>query len=335
MQTYIKKFSLIAFTLCVIVAAGCTTKPDDSITVQAFKLNTFVQITGYGSDVTKEMLDDALLLCDKYEKIFSRTLNDSELSKLNRHEITTVSNDLGKLIELGIQYSKASDGNFDISIMPISSLWDFTLEPPKLPDYNDINSNISKVDYRKIEITKNPDETYEVFLPEGMGLDLGAIAKGYIADRIKEDLLSKGIWHALINLGGNVLCVGGKTDKTNFNIGIKKPFSDENIPLKTLDISDLSVVSSGTYERCFYIDNKLYHHILNPKTGYPYDSTLTQVTIISKDSVIGDCLSTTCFTLGLEKGLELINKTEDVEAIFVCADGTITLSDGCSKYILK
>mgnify|MGYP000815389423 FL=1 len=189
------------------------------------------------------------------------------------------------------------------------------------------------VDYTRLKLTENNDGTYTVDKPDKTVIDLGAIAKGYIADKIRNFLLEKSINRGIINLGGNVLCVGEKSLDNPFLIGIKKPFSEDSVPLVTLRLNNKSAVSSGNYERYFYQDGKLYHHILNPSTGYPYDNGLSDVTIISDASVTGDCLSTTCFALGADKGLELIESLSGIEAMFVMSDGTIKYSSGFSSYL--
>jgi len=329
---------LICFVLILVLSAaciplsGCSTALADPISVSGFKLNTYVEIKGYDTSSDKDILTRALALCDKYEQIFSRTLEDSELSQLNRHEITVVSAELGELIEYGIEYANLSEGSFDISIGAVSSLWDFTTADPSLPDSTDIENALRCIDYTQIDISKNNDGTYTVIIPEGMILDLGAVAKGYIADRIKDYLGAQGVKSALINLGGNVLCVGSRSNGP-FSVRVRKPFAEASDYICTAKITDQSVVTSGTYERCFTIDGQLYHHILSPKTGYPYDNGLAQVTIISDDSVTGDCLSTACFTLGLEKGLALIEATDNAEAIFVTSDGTMHMSSNAAQYI--
>ena len=150
-------------------------------------------------------------------------------------------------------------------------------------------------------------------------------------DKIKEFLLSKGVKSAIINLGGNVLCIGSKPDKTPFRIGIQKPFADRSETIATVDITDQSVVSSGIYERFFEKDGQLYHHILNPKTGYPYDNSLISVTIICDSSTDGDGLSTSCFALGLEKGMELINSLPDVHSVFITSDDKLHYSENFQK----
>ena len=319
--------------------AGCSSPfeniaPVDPISVSGFKLNTYVEIKGYDRNCTTELLQNALAICDKYEQMFSRTLETSTLSQLNRHEITTVPSELGELIQYCITYGALSDGGFDISIGSLSSLWDFTSASPKVPPADYIDIAVKKINYRDIFLEKNSDGTYNVTIPENMILDVGAIAKGYIADKIKEYLLENNVKSALINLGGNVLCVGSKPDNSPYNVRVRKPFGESSEYLCRLAASDISIVTSGIYERCFTYDGRFYHHILNPRTGYPYDNDLTQVTIISKDSVTGDCLSTVCFTLGLKKGLSLIEATDGVEAIFVTSDNEMHYSSGAKKYII-
>ena len=294
-------------------------KQAEPISATAFKLNTIVTVTIYDSK-NQKLADEAVALCDKYEKLFSRTMESSELYQLNHGTLPkegnafVLSEETAKLIQKGLEYGKVSDGAFDIAIEPVSSLWDFTSGKKDIPSQEDISNLLT-------------------FAKEGMGLDLGAIAKGYIADRIKDYLLEQGVKSATINLGGNVLCVGEKPEGTPFKIGIQKPFSDRSETIAVMNISDKSVVSSGIYERYFEKDGKIYHHILNPATGYPYDNHLVSVTIISDKSVDGDGLSTSCFALGLDKGMELINSLPDVQAVFITDDYELHYSDGFEEEI--
>ena len=326
-------------TAALSAAAGCSSPAGHSfalpepLSVSGFKLNTYVEIKGYDTTSNRKLLTEALNLCDRYEMIFSRTLTDSELSRLNRHEITTVSAPLGELISYGIEYGQLSGGSFDISIGSVSSLWDFTSGNPSVPDTSDIAGALEYVGYDRITLAKNEDGTYNVSIPDKMMLDLGAIAKGYIADRIKDYLTDNGVKSALINLGGNVLCIGNRPDNSAFNVRVRRPFAESSAYICSVNASDMSVVSSGTYERCFTYGRNFYHHILNPADGYPYNNGLTQVTIFSKTSVTGDCMSTACFTLGLDKGLSLVENTDGVEAVFVTEDGSLHYSSGAKQYL--
>lgn len=311
-----------------IVCYGKMQKPEEPITATAFKLNTVVKVTIYDSQDEK-ILQDALALCDKYEKIFSRTRTDSEIYLLNEGKLPQedgyyiLSEECAELIGKGLYYSELSGGAFDITIEPLSSLWDFTSGEKQIPDPQTLVEAQKHVGYEKVELKGNKIR----FQEDGMGLELGAIAKGYIADKIKEFLISEGIESAVIDLGGNVLCIGTRPDGEAFRVGIQKPFADRNETVATAGIRDRSVVSSGIYERYFEKDGKLYHHILNPKSGYPYENGLTAVTILSDESVDGDGLSTVCFALGLEKGLELINSLPDTQAVFITEDGELHYSE--------
>lgn len=336
------KYLTTIFSLILIISSSLlsacempVTVINDPVTVAGFKLNTYVAISGYTSNSTKDTLNECLNLCDKYELMFSRTLTDSILYKVNNRETNRIPKELAELIQKGIEMGDLSDGAFDITIGSVSSLWDFTADNPKVPNATDISNALNYIDYTKIALTPVNDdsEDYTIGMPEGFIIDLGAIAKGYIADRLKDFLIEKNINNAVINLGGNVLCVGGKKNNASFNIGIKKPFTQSEETLMTVKLNNKSAVSSGTYERYFNEDSNFYHHILNPTTGYPYNNGLTQVTIISDQSIDGDCLSTTCFVLGLEKGLELIETLENTEAVFVMADGDIIYSSGMQDYI--
>ena len=337
---------ILLFTGCGnITDADTSTTGNEPISISSIKLNTAVQITIYDSQ-DKALLDDCLALCDKYELIFSRTNENSELYKLNHRKDTSdedsnavgqttpypvsgtadtwhISEDLASLLSEGLDITRESDGAFDIVIAPLTSLWDFTAEDPKVPDDADIQNALPLCSSDGVTIDKQ-----DITLPsDDIQFDVGAIAKGYIADRLKDFLVKKGVNSAIINLGGNVLCIGSKPDGTPFKVGIQKPFADRNETEAVMDITGKSVVSSGIYERCFKQNGKLYHHILNPKTGYPYDNGLISVTIISDQSVDGDALSTTCFALGLEDGLKFAEK-KGVQAVFITEDYELHYTDG-------
>lgn len=307
-------------------------KTSEPISGTAFKLNTVISVKIYDS-TDHSLIDEAFALCDKYEALFSRTMESSELYQLNQGTLPqedngyAISPETADLISKGLEYGHLSEGSFDIAIEPISSLWDFTSEEKVIPTDEALAEALPLVNYQDVTLTDNHIQ----FQKEGMGLDLGAIAKGYIADRMKDFLVSKGVKSAIINLGGNVLCIGEKPDGTPFQVGIQKPFADRSETIATIGISDKSVVSSGIYERFFEKDGEFYHHILNPATGYPYDNSLVAVTIISDKSVDGDGLSTSCFALGLEKGMELINSLPDVHAVFITDDYELHYSENFPK----
>lgn len=296
-------------------------------------LHTVCTIQLYDS-TDYDILNECFAVIDKYEKLFSRTMESSEVYQINRasagqsQTIFTVSDELKDILEFSLEYSSISKGALDISIAPLSSLWDFSgLEhKTEAPAAEKIAAATDLVDYTNVKLDGNT----LTFSKPGMQLELGAVAKGYIADRVKDFLISKGVTSAIINLGGNILLVGSKPKDVAFNVGIQKPFEDrDSVVVAISELKDCSMVSSGIYERYFYDKNGIfYHHILDSKTGYPCDTDLLQVTIISKESSTGDALSTACFALGLEKGMELIDSLPDIYAVFITSDGSLHFSEG-------
>nr|WP_294492372.1 FAD:protein FMN transferase [uncultured Mediterraneibacter sp.] len=315
----------MAATAAVSLLSGCTTPPEsEALKVSGMYFDTIVQIEAWGA--TEEIMSHCEEMCGYYEQLFSPTIETSEVSRINGAggSPVTVSDETADLIQKGIEYGELSEGLFDITIAPASSLWNFEgNEAHTVPDASELEEAVTHIDYHCIDVSGN---TVTLTDPDAK-IDLGAIAKGYIADQIKEYLENEGVKHALINLGGNMLALGERYDGRPFQIGLQKPFEKTGTVIEVLSVTDRSVVSSGNYERYFEKDGVIYHHILNPNTGYPIQNGLDQVTVISEQSVDGDALSTTCYALGLEKGMELIRSIEGVEAVFVTHDGEVYATD--------
>lgn len=317
----IKKLSAV-LTASALLLTGCSgakssTQTDQNLTYTDMLFDTVIKIQIL-EPADESILDGLKKLCEKYDTMFSATNTDSELYKLNHAngQPFTVSSETANLIQEGIHYSKLSGGAFDLTIEPVSALWDFKADKPTVPSSDAIAQAVSHVDYTKVDIQ---DNTVTLEDPEA-GIDLGAIAKGYIADQVKTYLKKQGIKHAIINLGGNVDVIGTKPDGSKYNIGIQKPFDESGEAITSVQLKDQTVVTSGIYERYFKKNGKLYHHILDPRTGYPCENNLYSVSIITDSSTKADALSTTCFLLGYEKGMELIQSMDGVEAIFITDD---------------
>lgn len=334
-----KKKDLSALlTLLAVLFLGCgaallfTRARKEPISRSAFLLNTFVNITLYDSQ-DESLLDRCIEMCQEYENRFSKTIEGSELYQLNHRDAGettfTLSDDMAAMIAEGLHYSELSSGAYDLTIEPLSSLWNFTSEDPVIPSKDAIAAAAARVNWQNIRLDGNT----LTFLSPDTTIDLGSIAKGYIADRLKEYLTESGVKSAIINLGGNVLCIGRRNSHQPFRIGLQKPFADYATVFADLNIDDMSVVSSGVYERHFEENGVNYHHLLNPKTGYPYQNGLIAVTIVSPRSVDGDVLSTTCFSMGLEKGLELANSLDNIYAYFITDDYELIYSDGAEAFI--
>ena len=318
---------LVLTFFAATTVSGCSLNSRPlSYTGTAF--DTVVSIQIYDSD-DEELLEQCQKMCADYEAKFSRNIPESEISQINSAggAPVTVSDETIKIIKKGIYYGDLSDGAFDITIGAVSSLWDFKSENPSPPSPEMLAEAVSHVDYKKIILSDNTVTLSDPYAK----LDLGAIAKGYIADRLKDYLTEQGVKHALINLGGNVVAVGKKPDGSPFNIGIAKPFSEEGKALTSVKIEDKSIVTSGTYQRYFEINGNLYHHILDPATGNPCNNGLNSVTIITDSSLTADALSTTCFVLGPDKGMKLVNQLDNVDAVFVDSNNEITYSRNFQK----
>lgn len=309
-----KRILCLLLTVVMLLCSGCgrfTTKP---LTYNGTALDTVISIQIFDSS-DESLIDNCIEICETYEAQLSRTIETSEISLINNAKgaPVEVSEETIKVIEKGIYYGDLSSGAFDITIGSVTELWDFKSANPKPPTAEEITNAANHVNYNNISISGN---TVRIMDPYSK-IDLGAIAKGYIADQIKKYLESEGVKHALINLGGNVLAIGNKLDGSSFNIGIQTPFDPEATPITSVKIDDKSIVTSGTYQRYYEYDNNLYHHIIDPSTGKPCNNGLRSVTIITDSSLTADALSTTCFVLGAEKGMKLINQLDNVDAIFI------------------
>lgn len=314
-------FLLAAFLLfSAINPAGCATKTAKE-TRTAFYLNTVVSITLYEKN-PDDLFDGCMELISSYENMLSRTKEGSDIWNINHSSGSTVTvhEETAELLGIALSYAEMSDGLVDPTIGTLSVLWNFGgTNEGIVPADEEIAKALSHVNYKNVILEGN-----QVTLTDpGARLDLGFIAKGYIADQIKDYLLSRQVTSAIINLGGNVLTIGAKPDGTPFKVGVQQPFADTGTAALALDIQDKSLVSSGSYERCFTKENILYHHILSTTDGYPVNSGLSGVTIISGHSVDGDALSTLCFILGYEEGRKLIDSLPDVEAVFIDDNGNI------------
>lgn len=309
---------------------GCA-RNTEPISRTGFYFDTVIQITLYDTE-DEAVLDGCFALAEKYENLFSATKEGSDVWKINHAdgETTTVSEETVKLLMWAADWANTTEGAIDPTIRPVSELWDFGSEGnAHVPQDTAIKEALSHVSYDKIRFGVAPsDETgepvYRTFtlIDKKAAVDLGFIAKGYIADKMREYLLSQGVESACISLGGNVLAIGEKPDGSPFRIGIQEPFAETGKTLKTIEIRDTSVVTSGIYERCFYDGDVLYHHILDTATGYPVDNELAGVTIICPSSAKADALSTACLCLGLEEGRKLLDAEKDVAYLFITRDGT-------------
>lgn len=324
-----KALALALMLALMSTLVGCASAEPKKKTAVGFYLDTVITLTAYVDD--EQLLEDAMLECGRYEKLLSRTVEGSDVWNINHAEgrPVTVSADTLAILDTARQVSELSGGAFDITIAPASTLWDFTSGEKVVPDANALAEAASRVDYTRVEV--NGDA---VTLPAGMMIDLGGIAKGYIADAVKAWLEARGVTSAVLSFGGNIVTIGTKPDGKVWKVGIQDIDRPTGEYMLVATSADNSTVTSGIYERGFEAGGVYYHHILDAKTGWPVQNELASVTIISESSVWGDALSTAAFALGTEAGSDLIEQLDGVEAVFIARDRTVTCTSGAGAYIL-
>ncbi len=323
--------------ICILVVAfillcgGCAAKKDlPKQTEVGFYLDTVITLTAYAEN--GQILKDAMKECGRYEQMLSRTAEGSDVWRINHADgnPVEVSDDTIAILQCATKISELSGGVFDVTIAPVSTIWDFTSGNAALPDAEEIAKAAKLVDYTKLELEGNT-----VKLPAGMMIDLGGIAKGYIADRVKAYLESRGVKHAILSFGGNIVAIGSKPDGSEWKIGIQdidRPTGDSMLISRS---SGGSTVTSGIYERGFDLDGVRYHHLLSSETGWPVQNELASVTIFSDSSMEGDALSTAAFVLGTEDGMKLIESLNGIEAVFIRRDRTVIYSTGAESKMIQ
>lgn len=299
-----------------------------SVEKETYLMGTIVQLKVYGRNAEKAA-EESLNRISDIESKMSINIETSEISKLNAKAGISgekLSQDTYSVIKKAIEYSKLTEGALDATIEPIVKLWGIGSDTERVPSKSEIDEKLKLVGYNDIVLD---DKNSMVKLRRtSQAIDLGAIAKGYTADEVRQILVKNKISSALINLGGNVYAMGNKLDGTKWNIGVQNPLSTRGEYLGTLSVTNKSIVTSGNYERYFIVDGKRYHHIFDPKTGYPSEKGIISATIVSDNSIDGDALSTSTYVMGLEKGLKLVESIKGVEAIFITVDKKIYVTTG-------
>ena len=310
-----KKY-LLLLSIVFLLFTGCEST-QERITKQSFAFDTVVSITA--DDKDKEHIDRAIELCNEYENIFSRTSPRSELYKINNSSAKKLSSHMKNVLEFSLDFSEKTDGAFDITIAPLSKLWNVNIrkEPPA---ESEVKEALSNVGFEKLSLSP--------FSLGGATLDLGAVAKGYIADKLAEHFKEKGVDNVIIDLGGNVAVLG------EYTVGIRNPASPDEV-FATIRLKDKSAVTSGAYQRYFEYEGKRYHHIIDPRTGYSAQSGISSVTVISPSSMHADALSTAIFIMG-EDALSLCEEFPDTDALIITDNGDVITTDNFEeKYNLS
>ena len=344
----VRLFRIIAAVLLtaviIIPQTGCGGK--EPVSGSEFCLDTSCEITiydmeGMSEDKAAGIIDQAFAEIREYENMLSRTVEGSDVYRINHADgkSTEVSAETLDVIRTGLLMAELSGGKFDITVGALTDLWKFTSDNPSVPEDQEIRKALETVGYENITMKGN-----EVGLSDSeTRIDLGGVAKGYIADKTGEYMEAQGVTKAIINLGGNITAIGEKEEDTPWTIGIERPYSDRSEIVGSIKVSDKTVVTSGIYERQFVEDGVRYHHVLDPQTGYPAEADLEAVTItaVKGNSGFCDSLSTACLILGKEKAHRLVLKLQDeypqmeIEAAFIDKNDNIAQTDGMNLELVE
>lgn len=344
----VRLFRIIAAVLLtaviIIPQTGCGGK--EPVSGSEFCLDTSCEITiydmeGMSEDKAAGIIDQAFAEIREYENMLSRTVEGSDVYRINHADgkSTEVSAETLDVIRTGLLMAELSGGKFDITVGALTDLWKFTSDNPSVPEDQEIKKALETVGYENITMKGN-----EVGLSDSeTRIDLGGVAKGYIADKTGEYMEAQGVTKAIINLGGNITAIGEKEEDTPWTIGIERPYSDRSEIVGSIKVSDKTVVTSGIYERQFVEDGVRYHHVLDPQTGYPAETDLEAVTItaVKGNSGFCDSLSTACLILGKEKAHRLVLKLQDeypqmeIEAAFIDKNDNIAQTDGMNLELVE
>jgi len=330
-----KKVTNFVFLLIMIMIPlmACNNQSNKANVIQeeVFALGTIIEFKIYDDDSkkAKEAIDKSIQRIREIEDKMTINKDKSELIEINNNagiNFIYVSPDTFFVIKKASEYSKLSQGAFDLTIEPIVKLWGIGTDNARIPKQEEIDVLLDLINYEDLILD---EESQSVMLrKKGQAIDLGAIAKGYAGDEVKRILTEHGIQTAFVNLGGNVVAIGTKVDGSPWKIGIQNPLDERGSHVAVIEVKDKAVVTSGNYERYFIKDGKRYHHIIDPKTGYPAEAGIISSTIVTDQSIDADALSTAVYVMGLEKGLKLIERMENVEAVIITEDNQIYVTAG-------
>lgn len=273
----------------------------------------------------------------EYEQRFSANDPDSELMKINHHaglKAVQVHPELFELIQIGKEQSILSKQDLNIAIGPLIQTWRIGFSDAKVPTQEQISEKLALIDPLNIELDAKEQTVF--LTKKKMAIDLGCLAKGYIADKVGDYLRSQKVNSALINLGGNIVVIGGSPSRLAehfWKIGIQNPEEKRNEFLKVVKVSDCSVVTSGVYERHLTKEGKEYHHIFSSKTGYPLETEMLSLTIVSENSLDGEIWTTRLFGKTVNEGLEELNQLDGIDGLMITNKG-IFYSEGFKDYLI-
>lgn len=317
-----------ALLLGALLLAGCSEQPAEPQKRIVYAMDTVMELNIYTDNDGEAILEEAEGYINSLEEKFSRNIDTSDIALLNKNSKAEVSDETLAVIERALKISEDSKGLFDITIAPLMNVWGFGGGVMHVPEDKEIKQALAEVDYQKIDITGN-----QIKLAKGMEIDLGGIAKGYTSDKLIEMFRERGVDSAIVSLGGNVQTLGCKPDGSLWKVALEDPFgSDEYAAV--VEVEEKAVISAGGYERYFDEGGVRYHHILDPRSGYPSQSGLAMVTVIDDEGVRADGLATALYIMGLDRAIDFWQDRGDFEAVFITDNGNIYITPGIKDHFL-
>ncbi len=330
---YAKLCCRIVVSLSLLVTSGCgktasastnansnnteTIAADSGYTREIEAMDTVMSLTAYGPN-GEEAVETAIAEIEKLDALLSIGNVDSEVYQINHNGGGTLSETTADLLDISLELYESTGGLFDIAIYPVMEAWGFTNQSYQVPDSSTLEQLLKLADVSNLNYDSQTKELF--FTQNGMAIDFGGIAKGYTSARIMEIYRQCGVTSGLVSLGGNVQVLGEKPDGSSWRVGVRNP-EDDNGYLGVLSVTDCAVITSGGYERYFEEGGVIYHHIIDPRSGYPAESGVTSATIVSKDGTLADGLSTSLYIMGVEQAIEYW-RGHAAEFGFVIFDGT-------------
>ena len=330
---------------CVLLLSGCQTKEQPQIqtsttasaassansaplsdtesqSIELFAMDTVMNLMAYGSHA-EAALTAAQNEIERLDALFSISSASGDIMPLNQNHTGEVSDDTKTLVQRALEISDATGGLFDCTIEPVMRAWGFPSQKYRVPSPTELQELLAHVDYHQVQLSGNT-----VTIPYNVQIDLGGIAKGYASARVMDVFAENGVKSGIISLGGNVQALGLKPDGSRWRVGIQNPDNEEDT-FAMVQIENEAVITSGGYQRYFDQNGTRYHHIIDPRTGYPADSGIISSTIVSKDGTLADGLSTSLFIMGLDEASDFWRKNQDnFDAILMTSDHQVYVTKG-------
>lgn len=315
------KFSIVI--LCAAFLASCSRGAETSEHSETiFAMDTVMELKAFGENGDKA-IKDAREEITRLDQTLSRKTEGGDVCTVNKNGSARVGEDTAEIVQASSDVSASTNGCFDITIAPVMDLWGFFTKDYYVPSDSELQTVLEKVDYKNITL-----DGENLTLNNGAQIDLGGIAKGYASKKVMEIFKENGVKSGIVSLGGNVHCLGTRPDRSPWRVAVQTPDGDGYIGI--LSVSDTAVITSGGYQRFFERDGRIFHHIIDPKTGMSADSGLKSATIVSKDSTRADALSTAVFVMGLDRAIDFWRAQGGFDMLLLTDDNKVFLTSGIS-----